>query len=106
MTIVSVVSQAFHRYCLESLSPAFAHIWVSVISLPSWQITNTIQTTLITAVGVTLAMYCLIQFYYQLKGDLTEHRPFLKLVAIKLVIFLSFWQTVSTLFNQKWTYSK
>lgn len=43
---------------------------------------------------VTVAMYCLIQFYIQLRQDLTEHRPFLKILAIKLVIFLSFWQTV------------
>lgn len=38
-------------------------------------------------------MYCLIQFYIQLRHDLAEHRPFLKVLAIKLVIFLSFWQT-------------
>jgi hypothetical protein len=38
-------------------------------------------------------MYCLIQFYIQLKTDLAEHRPFLKIAAIKLVVFLSFWQT-------------
>lgn len=44
---------------------------------------------------VTIAMYCLIQFYLQLKNDLSEHRPLLKIAAIKLVIFLSFWQTVS-----------
>ncbi|KAL8831621.1 MAG: hypothetical protein Q9170_005209 [Blastenia crenularia] len=43
---------------------------------------------------VTVAMYCLIQFYVQLKNDLTEHRPLLKVAAIKLVIFLSFWQTI------------
>ena len=43
---------------------------------------------------VTVAMYCLIQFYVQLKDDLSEHRPLLKVTAIKLVIFLSFWQTV------------
>lgn len=40
-------------------------------------------------------MYCLIQFYIQLRRDLAAHSPFLKVVAIKLVIFLSFWQTVS-----------
>ena len=40
-------------------------------------------------------MYCLIQFYVQLRLDLAAHSPFLKVVAIKLVIFLSFWQTVS-----------
>jgi len=38
-------------------------------------------------------MYCLIQFYIQLRVDLAPHRPFLKVAAIKLVIFLSFWQT-------------
>lgn len=29
MTIVAVISQAFDRYCEDSLSPAFAHVWVS-----------------------------------------------------------------------------
>lgn len=43
---------------------------------------------------VTVAMYCIIQFYLQLKGDLAEHKPLLKVLAIKLVIFLSFWQTL------------
>ena len=78
MTIVAVISQAFGRYCLESLHPAFAHIWVMVIE----------------GLCVTVAMYCLIQFYVQLKEDLSEHKPLLKVTAIKLVIFLSFWQTI------------
>jgi hypothetical protein len=38
-------------------------------------------------------MYCVIQFYVQLRHDLARHSPFLKVLAIKLVIFLSFWQT-------------
>lgn len=38
-------------------------------------------------------MYFVIQFYVQLKVDLAEQKPLLKVVAIKLVIFLSFWQT-------------
>jgi len=38
-------------------------------------------------------MYCLIQFYVQLRVDLAPHHPFLKVAAIKLVIFLSFWQS-------------
>jgi hypothetical protein len=38
-------------------------------------------------------MFCLIQFYVQLRVDLAPHRPFLKVLAIKLVIFLSFWQS-------------
>lgn len=49
---------------------------------------------LIEGGSVMVAMYCLVQFYMQLKDDLVEHKPFLKITAVKLVIFLSFWQTV------------
>jgi len=77
-TIVAVVTQAFDRYCLESLNPAFSHIWVMLIE----------------AVAVTIAMYCLIQFYIQLRMDIQQYGPLLKVAAIKLVIFLSFWQTI------------
>jgi hypothetical protein len=38
-------------------------------------------------------MYCVIQFYVQLRKALQPHSPLLKVLAIKLVIFLSFWQT-------------
>jgi hypothetical protein len=81
-TIVSVVSQSLDRYCAHSLNPAFAHIWVMVFE----------------GASVTVAMFMLVQFYLQLKLDLAEHRPFLKVLCIKLVIFFSFWQTVSFLF--------
>jgi Organic solute transporter Ostalpha len=79
MTIVSVTTQAFDRYCLESLNPAFAHIWV----------------ILIEASAVTIAMYSLIHFYVQIRSDIAQHKPLLKILAIKLVIFLSFWQTIA-----------
>lgn len=77
-TIVSVVSEAFGRYCAASLSPAFAHIWVLAFE----------------CISVSIAMFMVIQFYIQLKTDLAEHKPFLKVLSIKLVIFFSFWQTV------------
>ena len=80
-TIVAVIAQIWDVYCQDSLSPAFAHVWVQVFE----------------AVSVTIAMFCLIQFYIQLKDDLAEHKPFLKVLCIKLVIFFSFWQTVSSL---------
>ena len=79
MTVVACATQVFDRYCLESLNPAFAHVWVIVIE----------------ASAVTIAMYCLIQFYVQIKEDIAQHKPLLKVAAIKLVIFLSFWQTIA-----------
>lgn len=48
----------------------------------------------IEAAAVSIAMYCLIQFYIQIRLDIQQFSPFLKILSIKLVIFLSFWQTV------------
>lgn len=78
MTITAVITQHFDRYCLESLNPAFAHVWVMVIE----------------AIAVTITMYCIIQFYVQVRESVAQHKPFLKVLSIKLVIFLSFWQTI------------
>ncbi|KAI6382371.1 hypothetical protein MCOR25_000671 [Pyricularia grisea] len=78
-TITAVVTHYFHKYCESSNSPVFAHIWVLVIVF----------------IAVGIAMYCLIQFYVQLKDELAQHRPFLKICAIKLVVFLSFWQSAA-----------
>jgi len=81
-----VLAQLDDVYCEDSLSPAFAHIWVEVFE----------------AVSVTIAMFCLIQFYLQLRTDLAHHRPFLKVLCIKLVIFFSFWQNVSMVLVKSW----
>ncbi|KUJ14231.1 DUF300-domain-containing protein [Mollisia scopiformis] len=89
MTVTAVVTQYFNKYCESSNSPVFAHIWILVIE----------------GVAVSIAMYCVIQFYFQLRVDLRPHSPLLKVIAIKLVIFLSFWQSflisilTSTTFN-------
>ncbi|TVY12827.1 Transmembrane protein, partial [Lachnellula arida] len=77
MTVTAVITQSFGKYCESSNSPVFGHIWILIIE----------------GVAVTIAMYCLIQFYIQLRKDLADHSPFLKIAAIKLVVFLSFWQS-------------
>ncbi|OAA58328.1 hypothetical protein ISF_06867 [Cordyceps fumosorosea ARSEF 2679] len=76
MTVSAVVSQYFEKYCESSNSPIFAHIWIIVLN----------------ALAVTVAMFCLIQVYVQLKEPLKEQKLLIKIVAIKLVVFLSFWQ--------------
>ncbi|KAK3390273.1 putative DUF300 domain protein [Podospora didyma] len=81
MTISAVTTQYFGRYCESSNSPLFGHIWIVVVQ----------------SIAVTIAMYCLIQFYVQLRNtpELKPNQPFLKVLAIKLVIFLSFWQSTA-----------
>ncbi|CAI6336954.1 unnamed protein product [Periconia digitata] len=76
-TVVAVITQSQGRYCASSKNPKYAYIWVAGFE----------------AVSVTIAMYCLIQFYIQLKQDLAHHSPFLKVLCIKLVIFFCFWQS-------------
>ncbi|KAM3542307.1 hypothetical protein ARSEF1564_004755 [Beauveria bassiana] len=76
MTVSAVVSQYFEKYCESSNNPVFAHIWIIVLN----------------ALAVTVAMFCLIQVYVQLKEALKEQKLLIKIVAIKLVVFLSFWQ--------------
>ncbi|KAJ9302767.1 hypothetical protein DTO271G3_141 [Paecilomyces variotii] len=77
MTIVAVATQTVGLYCEESLSPAFSHIWVLVLE----------------SICVSIAMYCLVQFYIQIRQDVKQYQVFTKILSIKLVIFLSFWQT-------------
>lgn len=81
MTITAMATQTVDLYCEDSLSPAFAHSWVMAFD----------------SIAVTIAMYCLLAFYFQLKNDLARNSPMLKLLCIKLVIFFSFWQTVPVL---------
>jgi hypothetical protein len=76
-TVVSVIAQTQGRYCMSSKDPRYAYIWAAGFN----------------AISVTIAMYCLIQFYVQLKDDLAPHRPFMKVLCIKLVIFFCFWQS-------------
>lgn len=100
MTIAAVLAQYYNKYCESSNSPVFGHIWVCSLSLSLSPCPVSLcslltfpQINVIEALAVTVAMYCVIQFYVQLRHALSEHRPFLKVLSIKLVIFLSFWQT-------------
>lgn len=82
LTVVSVLSEHAEVLCEDSLSPVYAHFWVMFFE----------------SIAVTIAMYCLIQFYVQLKQDLAPHSPFLKVLCIKLVIFFCFWQSTAISF--------
>lgn len=49
---------------------------------------------LIVNASQTWALYCLVLFYHELHRSLHALKPFGKFIAIKCVIFLSFWQAV------------
>lgn len=50
---------------------------------------------IIEILSLVTAMMCLIQFYQQTKKELEAHQPLLKFLAIKLVVFLFYVQSVS-----------
>ncbi|KAI1821877.1 organic solute transporter Ostalpha-domain-containing protein [Xylaria intraflava] len=77
MTIVAAVTEHYDKYCESSNSPVFAHIWVIAIE----------------ATSVSIAIFFIFQYYIQFKKSLAEYKLGLKVLSIKLVVFLSFWQT-------------
>ncbi|KAG0347877.1 hypothetical protein BG004_006673 [Podila humilis] len=77
-TILTIVLQYYGWYCESSWNPKFGHAWILIIN-----------TT-----AVTVATYFLIMFYFTIREDLREYDPFYKFMAVKLVVFFSFWQMV------------
>tara|TARA_R110002003_G_scaffold116_4_gene10091 strand:- start:2524 stop:3540 length:1017 start_codon:yes stop_codon:yes gene_type:complete len=75
--IIAIITESQGRYCGSSTRPENGVMWI----------------TLLQGACVLIAMYCLVQFYVQLKEDFASHQPALKVLCIKLVMFLVFWQT-------------
>ncbi|KAG0241816.1 hypothetical protein BGW41_005323 [Actinomortierella wolfii] len=70
-TFLAIVLESQGTYCEESWSPKFGHVWVLIIDFTA------------------------IMFYVTIHKDLKKYQPLLKFLAIKLVIFFSFWQMVA-----------
>ncbi|KAE8154189.1 organic solute transporter Ostalpha-domain-containing protein [Aspergillus avenaceus] len=70
--VVQVITQSVHVYCLDSTEPHFAHVWLQVI----------------TSLSTSIAVNAILQFYMNMKGYMTEHKPLLKLLAFKLIVGL------------------
>ncbi|KAG9521171.1 DUF300-domain-containing protein, partial [Aureobasidium melanogenum] len=78
MAVVSLVTQITGRYCPGSNSPAFAHIWTIVFN----------------SVSAVVAQFFLDQFFHQISGQLSEHRPNFKFWCVKCVLIFSQYQTL------------
>ncbi|KAF9097925.1 hypothetical protein BGX23_007631 [Mortierella sp. AD031] len=77
-SLLTVILETQGTYCESSWNPKFGHVWILFINFTS----------------VTLATYFLIMFYFTIRVDLKAYDPFYKFLAIKLVIFFSFWQAL------------
>ncbi|PTB47347.1 hypothetical protein M431DRAFT_102473 [Trichoderma harzianum CBS 226.95] len=78
MGIVAISTQAVGKYCQTSLSTHFAHLW----------------TTIFTALSMIPAMHTLIQAHWTIRHKFSHLRMDRKLLCIKLVIFLTSWQSI------------
>lgn len=98
-----VASGRYHAYLWSVLSgvsePGFSHVWVSLPLKYRWLTltSRTFQVIFINGASAFIAATCIRQMYTQLKADLEEFNPSLKKFCIDAVLFLSVYQTVSPL---------
>lgn len=81
MAITEEISLATGDWCATSWSPRFAHIWVTIIHtfFLGWAVSG------------------IVFFYVRLKGEaeFARHKPLLKLVSFKLIVFINFVQSIA-----------
>ncbi|EXJ86043.1 hypothetical protein A1O1_06412 [Capronia coronata CBS 617.96] len=78
VAIITDATQPSNEYCLESSNIHFAHLWCSIAS----------------RVSVTFAVISVLRFFGVLKKDLKHHKPVAKFLAFKLIIALTFVQSI------------
>lgn len=80
MTIVIEITMAVGNYCETSWSPKYSHIW----------------TFIITNFFLGWAITCIVNFYGRFSKDpeFSVHKPGMKLVSFKLIVFINFIQSI------------
>ncbi|EOD52494.1 putative duf300-domain-containing protein [Neofusicoccum parvum UCRNP2] len=81
LTIAQLASTATGTYCVASNSVHFGHIWIVVIGSAS----------------LVVCFMTILRFYKENKALMTIHKPMLKLLSFKLVVFVIFVE--SLIFN-------
>ena len=56
---------------------------------------NDFWFTILNFFSVSVSMYALIQFFLVIRHDIAEYRPLNKFLAVKFVIFMTFWQSIA-----------
>ncbi|KAJ3208473.1 hypothetical protein HDU82_002429 [Entophlyctis luteolus] len=79
MTVTAYVLAYVGVLCpTRSGDPSYGQFWIG------W----------INTVSVSVAMYALILFYVIIHHEIEEYDPLWKFIAVKFVVFFSFWQTI------------
>ncbi|KAI8828276.1 organic solute transporter Ostalpha-domain-containing protein [Chytriomyces cf. hyalinus JEL632] len=78
MTIAAYFMEWYGILCPVSMDPRYGSVWVSSINL----------------ISVSVAMYALILFYIVIHHEIPERKPLWKFIAVKFVVFFSFWQSI------------
>ncbi|KAH8129881.1 hypothetical protein FP744_10006883 [Trichoderma asperellum] len=76
--IATDISEAVGTYCQYKIEVYYTKLWITIIS----------------QVSLTLAVTSVIVFVRTLQSELAVHKPMVKLVAFKLIVFLSFVQSI------------
>ena len=97
--VLTCITQAVERYCLNSNSIHFAHLWVSESKYSArqefgFELTLHFQLELIRTVSVTAAVLAVLRFTQRNKPHIVQHKPMIKLIAFKLIVFLQLVQNV------------
>jgi len=79
LSLCAVVLQSVNLYCPGNWNFSRGYIYITAILF----------------VSVTLAMYALIQFYNLTSDEMKRNSPLGKFLAVKFVVFLSFWQSIA-----------
>ncbi|KAJ3303596.1 hypothetical protein HDV03_003673 [Kappamyces sp. JEL0829] len=75
--VLALITQWVGVYCIESNSPRYAHVYLSLIN----------------AASVSCAMFSLFAYYLPLHHKLSERKPnpIMQFISVKFIIFFNFW---------------
>ncbi|RKP01241.1 hypothetical protein CXG81DRAFT_4678, partial [Caulochytrium protostelioides] len=76
LALLAYFLEAFHAYCEGSFSFAHGYVYLYAVNF----------------ISVSAAMTMLVMFFYTVRPLLGAHPVGLQLIAVKLVVFLNFWQ--------------
>lgn len=79
LSIIAIILESCDLYHEGSISWRYGYMWI----------------TLIANISMTLSIYYLILFFDTIVEVIEEYKPLYKLLAIKLLLFFIFWQTLA-----------